>query len=129
MVLCCKNGLLGLEANDQFKVVWIILTCPGLGLIQAPPALSRRLVATRLPNFEMAYRANQAVGATRTRNVNLFDTVVDDRDGLKIVAPGASVDFVELITRVKARALWKVGQAFEQVAEVGPLLRRLKIAR
>jgi hypothetical protein len=33
----------------------------------------------------------------------------------------ASLDFVELITRIMARALRKVGQAFEQVATVADL--------
>jgi hypothetical protein len=47
---------------------------------------------------------NHTVGATRTRDADLFDTVADDRHRLEIVGLAASLNFVELITRIMPRA-------------------------
>jgi len=60
---------------------------------------------------------NHTVGVTRTRNTDLFDAVADRGHRLKIVRLGASLDFVELITRIVPRALREVAQAFERIAK------------
>ena|SRR6266404_2290943 len=61
--------------------------------------------------------------ATRARNVNLFDTVADDRHRLKIVGL-CLAGLCRVDNRIMVRALWKVGQLFEQVTKEGHAIVR-----
>jgi hypothetical protein len=53
---------------------------------------------------------NRTIGAARVQNANLFDTLADGGHRLKVVRLVASLDLIELITRVMPRILGKVAQ-------------------
>jgi hypothetical protein len=62
-------------------------------------------------------QVNHSVGAARFRNADLLDTLADGGNRLEIVGLVASLNFVELITRIMPRVLWEVSQVLERITK------------
>ena len=62
-------------------------------------------------------QVNHSVGAALFRNADLLDTLANGGHRLEVVGLIASLNFVELITRIMPRVLCEVSEALERIAK------------